>query len=54
MPDTTDYLAHIRAYTQEKDPLDLQEQAPAILAELLSKASDHELTTKTFGRFTAA
>jgi hypothetical protein len=46
MPDTTDYLTRIRAYTQAKDPLELQQQTPAILAELLSKASDQQLTTR--------
>jgi len=46
MPDTTDYLTRIRDYTQGKDPLELQAQTPAILAELLSKASDQQLTTR--------
>jgi len=46
MPDKTDYLTRIRAYTRAKDPLELQEQAPAILAELLSKASEQQLTTR--------
>jgi len=46
MPDTTDYLTRIRDYTQGKDPLELQAQTPAILAELLSNASDQQLTTR--------
>jgi hypothetical protein len=48
MPDQTDYLTRIGDYAQGKDPLELQEQAPAILAELLSKASDRQLTTRPF------
>ncbi len=48
MPDRTDYLTRIRDYAQGKDPLELQEQAPAILAELLSMASDRQLTTRPF------
>ncbi len=46
MPDTTDYLARIRDYAQGADPLELQKQTPAILAELVAKASDEQLTTR--------
>ena len=44
MPDTADYLNRIRDYAQGKDPLELQKQAPAVLAQLLAKASDAQLT----------
>jgi len=46
VPDTEDYLARIRDYAQVKDALELQKQAPAVLAELMAKASDEQLTTQ--------
>jgi uncharacterized damage-inducible protein DinB len=46
VPDTTEYLNRIRDYAQGKDPLELQKQAPAVLAELVAKASDEQLTTR--------
>ena len=46
MPDTTDYLARIRKYAEGRDPLELQKQGPVVLAELLAKASDEQLTTR--------
>jgi hypothetical protein len=46
VPDTTDYLSRIRDYVQGKDPLELQKQTPAVLAELVGKASDEQLTTR--------
>jgi len=46
VPDTTDYLTRIRNYVQGKDPLELQKQTPAVLAELVAKASDEQLTTR--------
>lgn len=46
MPDTTDYLARIRNYARDKDPLELQKETPAILAELVAKASVEQLTTR--------
>jgi DinB family protein len=46
VPDTTDYLTRIRDYAQGKDPLELQKQTPAVLAELVAKASDQQLTTR--------
>jgi DinB superfamily len=46
VPDTTDYLTRIRDYAQGKDPLELQKQTPAVLAELVAKASDEQLTTR--------
>ena len=46
MADTTDYLTRIRDYVQGKDPLELQKQTPAVLAEMVAKASDEQLTTR--------
>lgn len=46
MPDTIDYLARIRAYAQGRNPLELQKQTPALLAELIARASDQQLTTR--------
>ena len=46
MADTTDYLTRIRDYVQGKDPLELQRQTPAVLAETVAKASDEQLTTR--------
>jgi uncharacterized damage-inducible protein DinB len=46
VPDTTDYLTRIRDYAQGKSPLELQKQTPAVLAELVAKASDEQLTTR--------
>ena len=46
MSDTTDYLTRIRDYVQGKDPLELQRQTPAVLAETVAKASDEQLTTR--------
>ena len=46
MSDTAEYLARIRAYAQGKEPLELQKQAPAVLAEMIAKASDEQLTTR--------
>ena len=46
MSDTTDYLTRIRDYVQGKDPLELQKQAPAVLAEMVAKVSDEQLTTR--------
>lgn len=46
MPDTVEYLARIHQYAEAKDPLDLQRQTPAILAELIAEASPAQLTTR--------
>jgi hypothetical protein len=46
VPDTSEYLARIREYARAGDPLDLQRQAPAELAELLGPASDETLTRR--------
>ena len=46
MPDTIDYLTRIRAYAEGKDPLELQKQTPELLAELVAKASDEQLTRR--------
>lgn len=46
MPDTADYLARIRDYAQGEDPLELQKRTPAVLAELVAKASDEQLTRR--------
>jgi len=46
MPDTTEYIARMRNYSQGKDPLELQEQTPAVLAQLVANASDDQLRTR--------
>jgi len=46
VPDTTDYLTRIRDHAQGKNPLQLQKQTPVVLAELVAKASDEQLTTR--------
>lgn len=46
MPDTLDYLARIRQYSLAKDPVEMQKQAPQVLAELVAKASDEKLGTR--------
>jgi hypothetical protein len=46
LADTSEYLARIREYAQRGDPLDLQRQAPAVLAGLLAHASIERLTTR--------
>ncbi|HKF04741.1 MAG TPA: DinB family protein [Candidatus Sulfotelmatobacter sp.] len=46
MPDTTDYLTRISNYAQGKDPLELQNQTPVVLAELVATASDEQLTRR--------
>lgn len=46
MPDTQEYLNRIRDYAQSRDPLELQEQTAAVLAELLAGASDQQLRAR--------
>jgi uncharacterized damage-inducible protein DinB len=46
VPDTTDYLTRISNYAQGKDPLELQKQTPVVLAEVVAKASDEQLTRR--------
>jgi hypothetical protein len=46
VPDTTDYLSRIRDYAEGKYPLDLQKQTPELLAQLLTKASNEQLTMR--------
>jgi len=46
VPDSADYLARIRQYAQGQDPLELQTQTPAVLAELMADASDQQLITR--------
>jgi hypothetical protein len=46
VPDTTDYLSRVRDYAQGKDPLELQKQTPELLAQLLAKASNEQLTMR--------
>ena len=46
MPDTADYLTRIRDYAQGRDPLELQRLMPGVLAELVAKASNEQLTTR--------
>jgi uncharacterized damage-inducible protein DinB len=44
--DTTEYLARMRDSVQGKDPLELQRQAPAVLADMVANASDEQLTRR--------
>lgn len=46
MPDTSEYLARISDYAHSGDPLEAQQQTPALLEELLSGASPERLTTR--------
>ncbi len=46
MPDTADYLSRIRDYAQGRDPLELQKQAPAVLAQVLANVSEEQLTKR--------
>jgi len=46
MPDSPDYLAHIRNLSAGKDPLAVQAQSPAILAELISNFPSDRLTSR--------
>ncbi len=46
MPDTAEYLARLRSYSESKDPLDLQRQTLSVLAELLAHASHGRLTER--------
>jgi uncharacterized damage-inducible protein DinB len=46
VPDATDYLSRMRDYAQGKDPLESQKRTPELLAELLAKASDEQITTR--------
>ena len=46
MPDRTEYLSRIREHAQGKDPLELQKQAPGLLAELVAAASPWQLTAR--------
>ena len=46
MPDTPEYLARLRSYTQSKDPLELQRQTPALLGQFLANASNEQLTIR--------
>lgn len=46
MPDTADYLTRIRERAKGKDPLELQSQSPTVLAELVAKAPDVQLTKR--------
>jgi len=43
MPDTAEYLARIRSFAQSGDPLELQRQTPAVLAELIADATQLRL-----------
>lgn len=44
MPDATGYAARLQAYTEGKDPLALQAETPAILAELIRGVPQVKLT----------
>jgi hypothetical protein len=46
LPDTAEYLAHIREHSQGKDPLTLQIDAPEILAGLVANRSTEQLTSR--------
>ena len=46
MPDTAEYLARIREHGGGKDPLDLQREAPEILATLIASRSAGQLTSR--------
>ena len=46
MPDTSEYLARIREYGRGQNPLELQAQTSAVLAELLGRASIERLSTR--------
>ena len=43
VPDTAEYLARIRQYSQAKDPLAQQKETPGLLSELISTASGERL-----------
>jgi len=46
VPDTAEYLARIRQYSQGNEPLALQRETPRVLAELISKTSDERLRSR--------
>ena len=46
MPDTPEYLARIQSYAKAEDPLELQARTPAILEDLVTKASEDKLMTR--------
>lgn len=43
MPDTAEYLERIRRYAQPGAPLELQQQAPGTIAELIAGATPEQL-----------
>jgi len=46
VPDTPEYLARIQSYAKAEDPLELQARTPAILEDLVTKASEDKLMTR--------
>jgi len=46
MPDTAEYLARIRERSEGRNPLELQEQTPEVLAELIAKATQDQLAAR--------
>jgi hypothetical protein len=44
--DTAEYLTRISRYAQGKDPLNLQGQTPAVLAELIADATEEQVTRR--------
>jgi hypothetical protein len=46
MPDTAEYLERIRQRAEGKHPLDLQRQTAVVLAELVARASQAQLTAR--------
>ena len=46
MPDTAEYLARIREYSQNQDPLLSQSKTAAVLSELIAGQSFERLTRR--------
>ena len=46
MPDTAEYLAHIRSLAQSGDPLELQRRTPERIAELIAQATAEQLSAR--------
>jgi uncharacterized damage-inducible protein DinB len=46
LPDTAEYLERIRRYAQGNEPLSIQQETPTVLEELISSASEQQLTTR--------
>jgi hypothetical protein len=46
MSDPGDYQSRVQAYTQGRDPITMQREAPRVLAELIAGISTQKLTAK--------